>query len=239
MKVEPEVRTTAGVVRGSREKAVAVFRGIPYARPPVGERRFAAPVPVAPWEGVRDALAFGPAGSAKGLCDVACWLFRMPSLHLADARHVGGGRAWTYELCWSYHPQQGAAHCLDFLLVFGTLSLDEVRSLAPNGPDAVAEAIRVSHHMRTDWLNFATTGDPGWSPYGPATRSTRVYTAEPTTRAPIPRSTRAAFGPPTVSTPWTSLERSICFDRVTTSPTSRPHEGPSSACSPESELATY
>ncbi|WP_280498101.1 carboxylesterase/lipase family protein [Nocardia asiatica] len=110
------------------------------------------------------------------------WLFRMPTLHLADARHVGGGRAWAYELCWSYHPEQGAAHCLDFLLVFGTLSLDEVRSLAPNGPDTVAEAIRVSHHMRTDWLNFATTGDPGWSPYDPAARSTRVYTAEPTTR---------------------------------------------------------
>ena len=32
---EPAVRTTAGVLRGSREAGLAVFRGIPYAEPPV------------------------------------------------------------------------------------------------------------------------------------------------------------------------------------------------------------
>jgi para-nitrobenzyl esterase len=36
---EPEVRTTAGVVRGRTEDGLAVFRGIPYARPPLGEAR--------------------------------------------------------------------------------------------------------------------------------------------------------------------------------------------------------
>ena len=42
----PEVRTTAGAVRGRREDGLAVFRGIPFAEPPVGEARFAAPHPV-------------------------------------------------------------------------------------------------------------------------------------------------------------------------------------------------
>ncbi|MFI9402729.1 carboxylesterase/lipase family protein [Nocardia sp. NPDC052316] len=107
----------------------------------------------------------------------ADWLFRMPSLHLANAHHAGGGRAWTYELCWSFNPAQGASHSLDNLLVFGTLSLDEVRSYG--GPTAVDEARHVGHEMRTDWLNFASTGHPGWTPYEPDTRSTRVYTAEP------------------------------------------------------------
>ena len=41
MNVEPEIRTAAGVVRGSWDDAVAVFRGIRYAEPPVGPRRFA------------------------------------------------------------------------------------------------------------------------------------------------------------------------------------------------------
>ncbi|MGW2890409.1 carboxylesterase/lipase family protein [Streptomyces griseoruber] len=53
-------RTTAGAVRGRREDGLTVFRGIPFAAPPVGEARFQAPRPPRPWDGVRDASAFGP-----------------------------------------------------------------------------------------------------------------------------------------------------------------------------------
>lgn len=37
-----------------------MWRGVPYAQQPLGERRFAAPAPLAPWTGVRDALEHGP-----------------------------------------------------------------------------------------------------------------------------------------------------------------------------------
>ena len=57
---EPVVRTAAGQVRGRAENGVAVFRGIPFARPPVGALRFAAPQPARPWDGVREAAMFGP-----------------------------------------------------------------------------------------------------------------------------------------------------------------------------------
>ncbi|MEU2771476.1 carboxylesterase family protein [Streptomyces sp. NPDC007162] len=56
----PVVRTAAGAVRGLQEDGLAVFRGIPFAEPPVGEGRFAAPRPVRPWDGTREAYAFGP-----------------------------------------------------------------------------------------------------------------------------------------------------------------------------------
>ncbi len=63
----PEVRTVAGVLRGSREAGLAVFRGIRYAEPPVGTLRFAAPRPVCAWDGVRPAVAFGPPPPQSGL----------------------------------------------------------------------------------------------------------------------------------------------------------------------------
>ncbi|WP_392672691.1 carboxylesterase/lipase family protein [Streptomyces sp. LN785] len=56
----PLVSTVDGVVRGTLEQGVAVFRGIPYAAAPTGPRRFRAPEPAEPWEGVREAVAFGP-----------------------------------------------------------------------------------------------------------------------------------------------------------------------------------
>ncbi len=61
-KSRPEVRTTAGVVRGAWKSKgeVAVFRGVPFAAPPVDERRWRPPEPVEPWAGVREATKDGP-----------------------------------------------------------------------------------------------------------------------------------------------------------------------------------
>lgn len=56
----PRARTTGGEVRGRWEDGVAVFRGVPFAEPPVGHLRFAAPRPARPWDGTRDASVFGP-----------------------------------------------------------------------------------------------------------------------------------------------------------------------------------
>lgn len=56
----PVVTTGSGIVQGVREDGIDRFLGIPYAASPVADRRFRAPEPAAPWEGVRDASAFGP-----------------------------------------------------------------------------------------------------------------------------------------------------------------------------------
>ncbi|MFI8189631.1 carboxylesterase/lipase family protein [Streptomyces sp. NPDC085946] len=60
MSGEVVVRTRAGAVRGRVEDRLVVFRGMPFAEPPVGQGRFGAPRAVRGWDGVRDAFAFGP-----------------------------------------------------------------------------------------------------------------------------------------------------------------------------------
>ena len=54
-------RTSAGVVAGTTTEGLTVYKAIPFAAPPVGDRRWRAPAPPAPWVGVRPAGDFAPA----------------------------------------------------------------------------------------------------------------------------------------------------------------------------------
>ena len=59
--VSTQVDTAQGTVRGTTTPTgLRAFRAIPYAAPPVGNLRFRAPRPPAPWTGVRNAMHHGP-----------------------------------------------------------------------------------------------------------------------------------------------------------------------------------
>ena len=58
--MEPIVQTDAGRMRGIADEGGAAFLGVPFAAPPLGPHRLAAPAPVEPWSGVRDAREHGP-----------------------------------------------------------------------------------------------------------------------------------------------------------------------------------
>ena len=65
----PRAETVSGIIEGAwvdDEAGISVFRGIPFARPPVGELRWRPPAPMEPWTGTRPATEFGP----------ACWQAR-------------------------------------------------------------------------------------------------------------------------------------------------------------------
>ena len=56
---EPTVDTANGTLRGIQEGHILVFKGVPYASPPTGGRRFRPPQPIEPWTGTRNAMAYG------------------------------------------------------------------------------------------------------------------------------------------------------------------------------------
>jgi para-nitrobenzyl esterase len=57
----PEVQIGTGTLRGTQAGSAIAFRGIPYARPPVGELRWQPPQPPIPWQGMREAVQPGSA----------------------------------------------------------------------------------------------------------------------------------------------------------------------------------
>lgn len=106
------------------------------------------------------------------------WLFRMPSLHLAEAQVAAGGRAHLYELTWpapGLGGGLGACHGLDVPLVFGNLDAGQPALLIG---DATSEAEALSSEMRRAWIAFARTGDPGWPTYDTGTM--RLFDVETT-----------------------------------------------------------
>src|SRR5215472_7414908 len=58
---QTKVKTANGTVEGTTDKnGIRTFKGIPFARPPVGDLRWQPPRPVENWEGVRKTDQFGP-----------------------------------------------------------------------------------------------------------------------------------------------------------------------------------
>jgi len=60
MAQSPTAKVEQGELRGTSEAGLKVFRGIPFAAPPVGDLRWRAPQPAARWEGMRPADKFAP-----------------------------------------------------------------------------------------------------------------------------------------------------------------------------------
>lgn len=56
---DPVVETHSGKVSGIKEQDISIFKGIPYAKPPLANNRWRSPQPVDNWKGVREATGFG------------------------------------------------------------------------------------------------------------------------------------------------------------------------------------
>jgi para-nitrobenzyl esterase len=65
--VAQQAVTESGVISGTSEGGLTVYRGVPFAAPPVGDLRWRAPRPVAPWKGTRKADTFTAACLQEGV----------------------------------------------------------------------------------------------------------------------------------------------------------------------------
>jgi len=90
-------RTNYGSLRGVAEDEVVIFRGIPYARPPVGHLRFAPPQPPDDWTGTRDATVFGPRAARQdktrsyrreSFCQSQCGFASRPNAHAGNEMYL-------------------------------------------------------------------------------------------------------------------------------------------------------
>lgn len=107
-------------------------------------------------------------------------VFRWPSLQLAAAQGVWGGRTFVYLFDWespAFGGLLGSCHALELPFVFGAVHVPAVQLFSGGGP----EAERLSRQMQQAWLTFARDGDPSheglgqWRDWDPATRRTMIF----------------------------------------------------------------
>ncbi|MCK2238942.1 MULTISPECIES: carboxylesterase/lipase family protein [unclassified Crossiella] len=97
------------------------------------------------------------------------WFYRIPLLRIAETHpstHV-------YEFAWrspAYEGTLGSCHAVELGFVFDTLADPGLgRILGDQAPQALADS------MHRAWVDFATTGDPGWPAYRPDNRVSRLF----------------------------------------------------------------
>ncbi|MEP6625759.1 MAG: carboxylesterase/lipase family protein [Acidimicrobiia bacterium] len=178
--------TTGGKVRGVTRDGIGIFRSIPYAAPPVGDRRFKPPAAVEPWDGVRDALRFGPVapqlpspletmfGAADPECDEAASLtLSVYTPGLDDAKRpvmfwIHGG-AFVNGTGGSpiYDGRRFARHgdvvvvSINYRLgAFGFLHLDDIfgQEFAGSGNAGILDQVCALQWVRDNIVDFG--GDP-------------------------------------------------------------------------------
>jgi len=111
------------------------------------------------------------------------WIFRVPSMRLAEAHSNSHRRTFAYLFEWESpfgRGTLGSCHALEIPFVFGTVRTPAVTAFSGGGPEAEA----LSDRMQAAWAAFAATGDPSseeggeWAPYERSRRSTMRFGPE-------------------------------------------------------------
>jgi para-nitrobenzyl esterase len=136
MSQRPRLETRSGILEGCDEGGLAVFRGVPFAAPPAGARRWAQPVREDAWRGVRDAAAIGHAAPQN-----TSLVMRMLGLEgLAQDEDCLTLQVWTPALDAGRRPVLVWLHGGGFTAGAGSLPIFDGATLARRG-DAVVVTV--------------------------------------------------------------------------------------------------
>ncbi len=139
------VETSLGLLQGGRSGEVHVFKGIPYAQPPLGRLRFAPPLPPSPWVGVREAGAFS-AAAMQNTSSVDRMLGSKPPEMSEDCLTLN---VWTVGLDDARRPVMVWIHGGSFLSGSGRAPWYDGSAFALNG-----EVVVVTINYRLGALGF-------------------------------------------------------------------------------------
>jgi len=137
------VHTASGPVVGREVGGIDVFKGVPFAAPPVGALRWRPPQPAPAWTAARDASAYGP----------AC-----PQVTYAGQPNAGGYMGPTSEDCLNLNvwAPKGAHKAPVMVWIFGGGNVAGANSIPPNDGSAFARdgVVLVAVNYRLGALGF-------------------------------------------------------------------------------------
>ena len=168
------VATTNGGVRGLVEDGVSVFKGIPYAAPPTGKRRFLPPQPAESWDVTFDAFDFGAPAmqmytSSGGDTELAWQLaeiFPMRSEMKVDNEDCLYLNVWTPNADSTSRPVMVWLHGGGFAYGSGSWPLYDGANLAREGDVVV---VSVNHRLNVfGYLSLVDVAGEGYAASGNA-----------------------------------------------------------------------
>jgi para-nitrobenzyl esterase len=145
-KVEAIANTVSGKIEGSHHAGLYIFKGVPYAVPPVGNLRWMPSQSPESWGGVRPAVEFGPIAPQTILPNPALDMIRVPQQQSEDCRYLN---IWTPGLDDAKRPVMVWIHGGAFNMGSGSEPLTDGTKLASRG-----DVVVVSFNYRLGLLGF-------------------------------------------------------------------------------------
>lgn len=153
---ETIVESNDGQVKGERIGAVYSWKGIPYAKPPLGQLRFRAPEPPEKWVGVRDATEFAPAAMQPSR-DIMSFLGDAPNKKNEDCLYLN---IWSPKADDKRRPVMVWIHGGSFISGSGSSDIYDGTSFATQG-----DVVVVTLNYRLGIMGFLHLGEMNGKEY--------------------------------------------------------------------------